>query len=123
MSRLLILQSKRMLLHSLQRRYDETGNPRMLPRIDRLRMEADRAQHHYRSSMLRLGSPDHADYWVIAYSRLIEMGEVLSGKLRTAAVDLAPDDRYEVSADVEMLEAVVDRWRESMRLSMAGNVA
>ena len=118
MSRLLILQSKRLLLHSLERRAGEVGMESLQGRVERMRLDASQAQHDYRAAVLRLGSPQHKDYWVIAYSRLIEMGQVLTGKLRAAALDLSPAERYEISADVEMLETVVDGWTESMRRSM-----
>jgi hypothetical protein len=123
MSRLLILQSKRLLLNSTERLAEETGMQSLQARVDRLRREANQAQHDYRAAMLRLGSPQQRDYWLIAYGRLIEMGQVLTGKLRTAALDLSPAERYEVSADVEMLEAVVDGWIASLKRSMAAAVA
>ena len=123
MSRLLILQSKRLLLNSMERRLENGGMESVRVRVERLRREAATAQHEYRTTMLRLGSPDQAGYWVVAYSRLIEMGQVLAGKLRTAALDVSPAERYELSADVEMLEAVVEGWTESMRRSMAAAVA
>lgn len=122
-SRLLVLQSKRLLLSSAQRRLDDTGMDSMRQRVDTLRHEADMAQHVYRSTVLAVGSPENLDYWIVAYSKLIEMGNTLATKLRSAVVDLPLSERYQASADVEMLEEIVNRWQESMRHEMAKSVA
>jgi hypothetical protein len=122
-SRLLILQSKRLMLNSLVRRLEETGLDSLRQRVEVLRLEAEMAQHEYRSSVLTYGSPEMIDYWIVAYSRLIEMGNTLATRLRDAVTDLPLSERYQASADVEMLEGIVERWQESMRLAMAKSVA
>ena len=118
-SRMLILQSKRLLLVSLRRRLAATGVGALKKRVDGLQAEAALAQHQYRDAILNWASPEDADYWVVAYSRLIEMGNVLTGKLRDASVVLPLEERGEVSADIEMLEEIVQSWTESRRESMA----
>jgi hypothetical protein len=55
---------------------------------------------------------------LIAYSRLIEMGNALTTKLRSSAPGLPEDERYELRADMEMLEGIVEGWTESKRRSM-----
>jgi hypothetical protein len=118
-SKLLILQSKRLLLTSAERRLGDTGMESLRARVDQLRTETATAQHGYRSSVLQLGSPRQHDYWPIAYSRLIEMGTALTTKLRRSAPGLPADERYELTADMEMLEGIVEGWTESKRRSMA----
>ena len=122
-SRLLVLQSKRLMLNSLQRRLEEQGYDSLKERITRLTGEAETAQYSYRSSMLAWGSPDSVDYWLVAYSRLIEVGNVVVDKLRDSTGDLPPAERYQVSADVEMLEHMLGKWGATMRESMAKAVA
>jgi len=122
-SRLLILQSKRLMLHSLQRRQDEGSRAELNERIEALQVQAERAQHAYRTYVLNWGTTRSSDYWVVAYSRLIEMGNALTTKLREATNDLAPAERYQVSADVEMLEEIVAAWGESLRTVMTTAVA
>jgi propanediol dehydratase small subunit len=122
-SRLLVLQSKRLMLNTTQRRLDESGLDSLRSRVETLRMEADHAQHLYRSTLLAYGSPEHAEYWVVAYSRLIEMGNALKVRLHDAVLDLPLSERYQASADVEMLEEIVARWHESMRAAMTRSVA
>ncbi|HKW72718.1 MAG TPA: hypothetical protein VJQ08_07820 [Candidatus Dormibacteraeota bacterium] len=55
--RLLIRQSKRLLLSSTQRRFDVLGLDALRQRVERLRFETDMAQHAYRATMLACGSP------------------------------------------------------------------
>ena len=122
-SRLLILQSKRMMLNSYQRRLDDLGTDALRKRVEQLRLESDRAQHRYRATILAWGSAKDADYWLVAYSKLIEMGNNLTSKLREATEELPASERYEVSADVEQLEEIVRDWTTRMRRSMAEAVA
>lgn len=121
--RLLVLQSKRLLLSSSERRLNESKFESLQGRVDRLRVETAMAQHDYRDSMLRWGTPEMYDYWPTAYSRLIEMGSLLSDKLRSAVDELPAAERFEVSTDVEMLESMVRRWSDSKRAAMASSVA
>jgi hypothetical protein len=122
-ARLLILQSKRLMLSSLQRRLEGSGIDSLRKRVERLKAETERAQFRYRSTVLAIGSPRHYDYWPVAYSRMIEMGNILCSRLRDAMADLAPADRFVASTDVEALEHLVAGWRESMVASMRSAVA
>jgi hypothetical protein len=123
MARLLILQSKRLMLNSLLRRLEQSGHDGLEERVACLRADTARAQHAYRSIVLAYGSAESRDYWLVAYNRLIEVGNVVVTRLREATVELPATERYQVSVDVEMLELMVDQWTESMRKSMASAVA
>ena len=123
-SRLLVLQSKRLMLSSLERRMGSNSNLDSLrQRAERLRDEIERGQHAYRTAVLKFGSPDSHDYWMVAYSRLIEMGNQLSARLARTAGSLPPAQRYEVASDVEALELIVRSWSEAMRAAMSRAVA
>ncbi|HKV88880.1 MAG TPA: hypothetical protein VJT78_12860 [Candidatus Dormibacteraeota bacterium] len=123
MSKLLVLQTKRLLLNGALDRADEHAPESMLENVERLRREADQAQHAYRTAVLSYGSPVSSDYWLVAYGRLIESGTALMKRLRDATYELPPAERYEVSADIEALEGIVDRWTEARRHAMAGAIA
>ena len=123
MGRLLVLQSKRLMLNSLQRRLDEHGSDALKERVERLRVDVEMAQSSYRSTMLSWGSAETHGYWLVAYGRLIEVGNVVAARLRAAADDLPPAERYQVSAEVEMLEHMVANWTEAMRKAMIRAVA
>lgn len=111
------------MLSSYQRRFDEHGTEALRKRVGQLRVDADKAQHSYRTTMLLWGSPESDDYWLVAYSKLIEMGHTLVGKLRHATSELPVAERYSVSADVENLEAIIEDWTKRMRDSMIAAVA
>ena len=121
--RLLVLQSKRIMLSSLQRRLEETGLDTLRERVHQLRVEADAAHYHYKRSMIMWGGPAQPDYWPIAYARLGEIGSALARSLTMAIDQLPSDEQYEAAIDVEMLERIVERWTQSMREAMARSVA
>lgn len=56
-ARLLMLQSKRLILATLERRLTEQRRESLRPRVDRLREETQDAQERYTSSILRWGCP------------------------------------------------------------------
>jgi hypothetical protein len=116
--RLLVLQSKRLLLSSALRRLDRTPNRARRRRAERLRSDIDSAQSTYRSTILNFESPESHEYWLVAYGRLIDMGGGLVARLRGAVPDLPLDERLAASTDLEKLEAIVRGWTESMRESM-----
>jgi hypothetical protein len=122
-SRLLVLQSTRLQLNSLVRRNALHAQPKQTERIAVLREALSMAEHSYRTTVLTFGSAEQSDYWIVAYSRLIEMGNALSSKLEKASQELPPADRYEVASDVEMLETIVDNWSKMLRTAMAESVA
>jgi hypothetical protein len=123
MSRLLILQSKRLMLTSAERRLSNAGGDSLRGRVKRLRGEAAAAQYAYTSSILAFGSAGDRDYWVVAYSRLIQIGRVLTLRLRECAAGLPVAERYQASTDVEELEDIVKSWTDSMHASMAASLA
>jgi hypothetical protein len=122
-SRLLILQSKRLMLRSLERRLGDGDSAGMRGRVERMRADVGVANQTYIDAMLKLGSASNADYWLVAYGRLIEMGNSLGAALRLAAIDLPLAERYQASSDVEMMEHLVGGWTESLRKVMAEAVA
>jgi hypothetical protein len=122
-SRLLVLQSKRLILSSLERRLEEPGTEALRERVDCLHRESEDADSAYRATILRLGSPEQREYWLVAYGRLIEIGHALTARLRASAGDMPPEDRFELATDVEMLEEIVARWTDAMRTTMADAVA
>jgi hypothetical protein len=123
MSRLLIVQSKRLLLASSQRRRRYADPEVVERRAQVLRAELDEALDRYRRTMLSLGVPEDSDYWVAAYGKLIDTANNLVDRMRHAAVELGASDRYTVSGDVEALESLVDRWRDAMRLAITNTAA
>jgi hypothetical protein len=118
LARLLMLQSKRLILATLERRLRQAQTNSLLERVEHIRREADDANERYSESMLTWGSPSIPDYWPVAYGRLIDTGDRLLRKLRRTAPDMPPPDSYQLATDVEMLEGLVEDWRRSIRASM-----
>jgi hypothetical protein len=121
-SRLLVLQSKRLMLDAIERRLEIWNSPGVRRRFEELRVETDAAQDRYRRALLEWGSSDDTDYWVMAYTRLIDKGNVIVKRMREANLMLPPRERYQVSADIEMMEHLVEDWTGSLRRSMAAAV-
>ena len=117
-SRLLMLQSKRLILASLERRFRNDPVESLRALIDHTRQETINAHERYCLVLLRWGSPDTPHYWPVAYGRLVDTADRLSDKLRGVAGELPYPDRYQAATDVEMLETLADRWRQSIRTSI-----
>ena len=132
-SHLLVAQSKRLLLRNVENKLargrgsaslmnaDEIQKLGLL--VDQLAADAHRAQGNYRRAVLKWGSGDTSDFWVVAYSSLASAAAGLVTKLKESARDLPATDRYEASTDVEALELLIDRWTAAMRASMSAAVA
>jgi hypothetical protein len=114
-SRLLIVQSKRLILASVERRFRLHGEDSLRARTDLLRDETTRAHHTYRSAVLTWGRSTSHEFQVIAYSSLVNMAESLVLDLRDTIGGLPAGDQFEVATDVEMLEGFIDEWRRNAR--------
>lgn len=120
MSRLLLLQSKRILLASCLNKLRFTGNELLRHRVAELQGGADRALADYRKAVLGWASPETAQYWLVAHQSMIEGAEELIGHLRESAGELPQPDRGEVGGDIVRLEEIIQRWRISMVTPMTG---
>ena len=115
---LLMLQSKRLILATLERRLKARPAESLRARVDRMRRETEAAHEQYSTWMLRWGSPESPQYWPVAYRRLVGTADQLSTKLRRVAADLPAEDHYELATEVEMIEALAEQWRKSIRASI-----
>jgi len=113
-----MLQSKRLILATLERRLRNRPLESMRARVVSLRAETEDAYEHYCLSLLRWGSAESPQYWPVAYGRLVDTAEKLSRRLRGVAHDLPASDRYQMATEVEMLEALAERWRQSVKASI-----
>jgi len=116
-ARMLVLQSKRLILASTQRRFHD-GNAGLSERVQRLTMETSQAQHSYRTTVLHWGPEASTQYWPVAYSRLVEVGEVLATQLRGAVPGMKPAEGLAAATEVEALEGLIKGWRTTLQKSM-----
>ncbi len=117
-ARLLMLQSKRLILATLERRLRLRPRDSMRARVDHMRDETAAAHQNYCTTVLNFGSSDMPEYWPAAYGRLVDTADQLTTKLRTVAGELPSRERYEVATEVEMLEKLLEGWRTSIRAAM-----
>ena len=117
-ARLSLLQSKRLILATLERRLQQQPVEALRDRVEHMRNETRTAQNSYSFSVLAWGSPNTPGYWPVAYKRLAEVADRLSTSLREASGDMPPTERYELAAEVEMLEQLRSEWRASIRTAL-----
>lgn len=116
-SRLLVLQSKRILIASLARKLMHHDDPRLRARMREREDAADQAHIEYRKAVLAWASPDTAQFWLVSYQGMIEGAEELVAMLRGSARQLPDPDRTYMAADIIQLDQIIERWRENMVLA------
>jgi len=122
-ARLLVVQSKRLMLSSLLRRFRLRGERSLRERTDRFRDEADRANRNYRSAVLNWGQATSPEFRLVAYGSLVDLAEALVLELRGTIGGLQPRDQFELAAEVEVLEDFINQWRRNARPSATSAVA
>ncbi len=122
-ARLLVVQSKRLMLSSLLRRFRLRGEDSLRKRTDRFRDEADRANRNYRSAVLNWGQATSPEFRLVAYGSLVDLAESLVLELRGTLGGLQPRDQFELATEVEVLENFIDQWRRNARPSATAAVA
>ena len=114
MSRLLVLQSRRMLLASCARKMLTTGNEDLRAQIATLEEGARQARIAYRKAVLDWSSRDTPQFWLVSYEGMVLDAEELVARLRASAQELPEPDRGDVEADAVRLDQVIRRWRATM---------
>lgn len=113
-ARLLVMQSKRLLLASAERRLVATDPPARRALVERYRRDAEAAHATYREVVVRWAPIDSRQTLLVVYGNLIDGVTGLAAKLRRCAEQLPPADRMEVAVDIASLEAIIGRWRADM---------
>ena len=122
-ARLLVVQSKRLMLSSLLRRLRLRGERSLRERTDRFRDEADRANRNYRSAVLNWGQATSPEFRLVAYGSLVDLAESLVLELRGTIGGLQPRDQFELATEVGVLQDFIDQWRRNARPSATAAVA
>jgi hypothetical protein len=122
-ARLLVVQSKRLMLSSMQRRFRLRGEVSLKKRTDRFQDEADRANRSYRSAVLNWGRATSPEFRLVAYGSLVDLAETLVAELRGTIGGLQPRDQFELATEVEVLERFIAQWRSGARPSAVAAVA
>ena len=119
-SRLLTLQSRRILLATTARKLFFLGDEEELEKqVKSLEERTANAEREYKKAVLKWAQPETAQLWLVSYQQMIEEAENLAMHLRSSAAQLSGMDRAEISADVVRLDKVIERWREAMKPRIA----
>ncbi len=122
-ARLLVVQSKRLMLSSVQRRSRLRSEDSLRERTARFRDEADRAGDSYRSAVLNWGQATSPEFRLVAYGSLVALAESLVFELRNTLGGLQPQAQFELATEVQVLELLIEKWRRSARPSAEPAVA
>ena len=114
-SRLLIVQSKRLMLSSVERRFRLKGGDSMRKRAERFRDETAEAHRTYRSAVLTWGQASSREFRLVAYSSLANLGDNLVLRMRDTIPHQTPGEQFTMAAEVGMLEDVIEQWRKKGR--------
>ena len=114
-SRLLIVQSKRLMLASAARRFGLHGGDSLEKRSEHFRTDTARAHKSYQAAVLTWGQTTSHEFRIVAYTSLIVLAEKLVFELRGTIGAMAAGDRVEMATEVEVLEDLIEEWRQSAR--------
>ena len=120
MSRLLVLQTRRLLLASSQKKLNATDADHLRLEVARLKEAAEKAYDAYRKAVLDWASPETAQFSMVSYATMIDGLEELAGRLRMSLDELPMQDRIDLDADLVRLDEIIGRWRATMLSSMGG---
>lgn len=113
-SRLLVLQSKRILIASVAKKLLFNEEPQLRALMRDREESADQAHRDYRKAVLEWASPETAQFWLVSYQGMIEGAEEYVALLRGSAKELPDPDRSYVEADIIQLDQIIERWRENV---------
>jgi hypothetical protein len=114
-SRLLIVQSKRLMLSSAERRFRLHGGNSLGKRSEHFRADAARAHKSYQAAVLTWGRTTSHEFRIVAYTSLIVLAEKLVFELRGTIGTVGPGDQVQMATEVQVLEDLIQGWRESAR--------
>ncbi len=114
-SRLLVLQSKRLLLAVARRRLRRTGGERDRVEAETLRRETESAQNMFRASRAAGEFDAPSGLRLEARDRLIEQGKDAVARLRRTAQLQTAAQQFETATDVQMLEELIEEWGQAVR--------
>jgi hypothetical protein len=116
-SRLLVLQTKRILLTRARANTTDDID------IERYAGAVRTAHERYNQAVLEWGSASSDQYVLVAFTSLIAKAELLHAKLQSASDELPAPDSGQLAIEARALETIIGRWRGIARRSMSAAVA
>lgn len=114
-SRMLVLESKLLLLHRAQRKFLVTQTEGDLKAVDDRHGQVRQAEAAVRS---REGEPfalRSSEYSIRVYTSLVTRAVNTRGLLSRICADLPPDQRFQTAANIQMLEELIAQWKAATR--------
>ena len=110
-----MLESKRLLLGVVERRYEVRRRPDDARAIKRLRNEIELAERRCKASRAAASSAIGDDQRAETHARLIDRAARCAARLSASAPLLLPLDRLRVAVRVQALDDMVDEARRDTR--------
>ncbi len=115
-SRMLVFQSKLLLMSAANRRFRRTRAKRDLKRVEHLRAELHLAEAALRTIELEGHLWSGPDYWLAIYASLIYRATDTLDRMKSATHAGPVAERFETATDVQMLEELIAQWTSRMRV-------
>ena len=115
-SRMLVFQSKLLLMNAANRRFQRTHAKRDLKRVEHLRAELHRAESALRKIEVEGSLWSSADYWLAVYASLIDRAKDSLARVASVMRARPAAERFENATDVQMLEELIAQWTARMRM-------
>jgi uncharacterized Zn finger protein len=114
-SRLLVLQSKRLLLGGALRRMRRTADDESRARAEALRAEAEAAAGVYHAAEEAARFTPLTPSRVATCRRLIGRCRESANRMNELADRLDAASQYEIATDVQMFDELIELWNEPVR--------
>ena len=114
-ARMLVFQSKLLLMNTANRRFRRTNAERDLKRVEHVRAELHRAEAALRRIELEGHHWSSPDYWLAVYASLVERATDALDRMTTASYGRPAAERFESATDIQMLEELIAQWTSRMR--------
>lgn len=114
-SRMLVLESKLLLLHRAQRKFLIRQTEVGLEAVDDRHGEVRQAEAAVRSKEIEPLTIRSAEHSVWLYKSLLARAVNARALLSAICADLPPEERFQTAADIQMLEELIARWTAAIR--------
>ena len=122
-SKMLVFESKLLLLQRARRQFLGTNAANDLDRVERQRTDFHRAEVAFRAGSDNPRAFKSAKHGLWMYTRLVD--RALATRKRWAAMceAMPVEERFEVAADIQMLEELIAQWTAKIQSINAGRSA
>lgn len=114
-ARMLVFQSKLLLMNTANRRFRRTKAKRDLKQVEHLRAELHQAEAALRTTEVEGHLWSSPDFWLAVYASLVERATDALDRMTIASYGRPAAERFESATDIQMLEELIAQWTSRMR--------